>query len=259
MNKHPLIVAHRGASAHAPENTLAAFQMAWSQGIQAVEGDFMLSSDKRIVCHHDPHTARLAASTYLVADTPYEQLATLDVGQWFDSRYQGESIPTLEDILKTMPPGHTLYIEIKCGREILPILWETLDGFKQTIQTSQIVLIAFDPELIRLAKKQRPQYQANWLIDYYQHPKKENYLPEVEVIIDTLTSIDADGLGSENHPCLDEEFIQSVHDAGFSFHVSTVDDPERGKELAEWGVDSITSNYPFNVQAKITRSCRKCK
>src|SRR6056300_610029 len=78
----PLIVAHRGASYDAPENTLPAFELAWKQGADAVEGDFLLTGDGKIVCFHDKDTKRLTGQKMDISKTSFADLQKLDVGKW---------------------------------------------------------------------------------------------------------------------------------------------------------------------------------
>ena len=114
------IVAHRGASADAPENTLAAFKLAWEQGADAIEGDFYLSADHEIVCIHDKDTERTAPGQAVrkVSESTLDQLKQLDVGKWKGERFQGERIPTIEEVFAVIPKGKKILIEIKCGPEI---------------------------------------------------------------------------------------------------------------------------------------------
>jgi glycerophosphoryl diester phosphodiesterase len=79
----PFIVAHRGASADAPENTLPAFELAWKQGADAIEGDFHLTRDGKIVCIHDYDTQRVSGSKRVVKDSTLDELRALDAGAWF--------------------------------------------------------------------------------------------------------------------------------------------------------------------------------
>lgn len=123
------IVAHRGASFDAPENTLAAFQLAWSKEQMRSREISYLTQDQQIVCIHDKHTERVAPaqSTLQVASSTIEQLKSLDVGVWKDPKYQGERIPTLSEVLKIVPAGKRIFVEVKCGPEILPELKSCLD------------------------------------------------------------------------------------------------------------------------------------
>src|SRR5690349_6499814 len=116
------IVAHRGASFDAPENTVASAKLGWEQKADAVEIDIYLSKDGRIVVLHDADTKRTAGSVGKVVESTAEHLRTLDAGSWKGADWKGEKIPFLEEIIATVPEGGRLFIEIKCGPEILPEL-----------------------------------------------------------------------------------------------------------------------------------------
>ena len=99
------IVAHRGASFLAPENTLAAVRLAWDQGADAVEIDVHLSKDNRIVAIHDSCTTRTAGTTHHIAETRSSRLRRLNVGRLGGPKSAHERIPYLEEILRTVPAG----------------------------------------------------------------------------------------------------------------------------------------------------------
>ena len=88
-----MIVAHRGASFDAPENTLPAFELAWKQKANAIEGDFLLTKDKQIVCIHDKTTKRFCQQDLIVAETILKDLKALDVGSWKSKKYAQTQIP----------------------------------------------------------------------------------------------------------------------------------------------------------------------
>ena len=116
------LVAHRGTSHEAPENTVAAFRLAWEQGADAIEGDFYLSKDQQIVCIHDETTKRTSGEDRVVSECTLDELRRLDVGKWKHPRFEGERISTLAEVLRTVPDGKQIFIEIKCGPEIVPFL-----------------------------------------------------------------------------------------------------------------------------------------
>ena len=99
-----MIVAHRGSSHEAPENTLPAFELAWEQGADAVEGDFLLTGDGKIVCFHDKDTKRLTGKKLEVAKTSFADLQKLDVGKWKDEKFRGTRMPLISDVFATIPP-----------------------------------------------------------------------------------------------------------------------------------------------------------
>src|SRR5690606_17417748 len=120
-------VAHRGASYTAPENTLAAFDLAWQEGADGVEGDFRLTADGHIVCMHDANTERTAGQRLVVAESTLVELKSLDVGTWKHARYADERVPTLAEVLDTVPDGKLFFVELKTGPEIVAPLKQVLD------------------------------------------------------------------------------------------------------------------------------------
>ena len=101
----PFLVAHRGASKDAPENTLPAFELAWKQGADAIEGDFYLTKDGKIVCFHDGDTKKITGKKLVVKDSTLAELQALDVGEWRGKKFAGTRMPTLEQVLATVQIG----------------------------------------------------------------------------------------------------------------------------------------------------------
>jgi glycerophosphoryl diester phosphodiesterase len=157
----PLIVAHRGASFDAPENTLPAFELAWEMGADAVEGDFLLSKDGHIVCVHDKKTKKVADQNLEVVQSTLAELQALDVGSRKDEKFRGTRIPTLPEVFATVPKGKKIFVEVKCGPEIIPALTKEID--RSGLTHDQVVLICFNAEVIRKFKKVKPKHKAYWL------------------------------------------------------------------------------------------------
>ncbi len=251
----PLIVAHRGASHDAPENTLAAFRLAWDRGADAVEGDFRLTADGHIVCLHDETTERTAPAqpALAVAKSTLKQLRRLDVGRWKHSRYAGERIPTLEDVLATVPDGRGVFVEIKCGPEILPALRRQLAA--SGLRPDQITIISFSKAVIRQSRRRMPQYAANWLTSYRQDNPDGPWKPAPSDVVRTLRDTQATGLGSKgNLNVLNGPFIRLIRDAGCGIHVWTVNSPDAARKFAERGVDSITTDRPALLRTVLERT-----
>ncbi|MFO0942907.1 MAG: glycerophosphodiester phosphodiesterase [Pirellulales bacterium] len=239
------IVAHRGASYDAPENTLAAFQLAWEQGADAIEADFYLTKDKQIVCMHDKSTRRTAPDheDLIIAKTTLEQLSKLDVGAWKDKKFTGEKIPTFQQVLSIVPNGKKFFVEIKCGPEILPIMKPILE--QSEIEPEQIVIICFDSTVVTEARKLMPQYRCNWLTGYKQDKQTGAWGPAQSQVLETLQKTKATGLGSNfNRTIVNAEFMNSVVDAGLEFHVWTVNDVDDALYFSKIKVASITTDRP---------------
>jgi glycerophosphoryl diester phosphodiesterase len=242
-----LIVAHRGASYDAPENTLAAFQLAWQKGADAIEGDFLLSSDGQVVCIHDDTTSRTGRVEWNVADTPLADLRKLDVGSWKHERWSAQRIPTLSEVLATIPRGKRIMIEVKCGPQIVEPLRRALT--KAALDPEQTIVIAFDEEVIARTKQQIPQVPAFWLTSYQQDKTTGKWTPAVEEIIDTLRRVRADGLGSQaKREVVDGAFVEAIRAAGFQLNVWTVNDAADARYFQQVGVQSITTDRPTVIR-----------
>jgi glycerophosphoryl diester phosphodiesterase len=118
--RRPLVVAHRCGSAVAPENTLAALRTAVLQGADAVEVDVLPSRDGHPVVHHDDRLSRTAGVDAAVWDLDLAKLRALDVGRWFAPAFEGERIPTLEELVAALPAGMRLIADFKHGEERFP-------------------------------------------------------------------------------------------------------------------------------------------
>lgn len=237
------IIAHRGASHHAPENTLAAFHLAWQRNADGIEGDFRLSSDGQIVCIHDADTERVAGAKHVVSETPYATLRSLDVGRWKGPSWRGERIPTLVEVLATVPRGKLIFIELKTGPEIVAPLEQILA--QSVVPTEQIVVISFKEATIAECERRMPELETYWLTSYEQQ-QDQSWQPTAAQVAATVQAISADGLGSKAAPePFDEAFLAELRAGGVAdFGVWTVDDPELGRFYQRLGAWSITTNRP---------------
>ena len=150
-----------GSSFDAPENTLPAFELAWKQGADAIEGDFLLTKDNQIVCIHDGSTKRLADRNLAVRGSTLEELRKLDAGSWKHEKFKGTKIPTIAEVFATIPKGRKIFVEVKCGKEIIPHLVKEIG--KSKLKTEQVVLICFKQEVVKAFKQAMPKNKAYWL------------------------------------------------------------------------------------------------
>ena len=234
----PLIVAHRGASFDAPENTLPAFELAWEKGAVAIEGDFLLTKDNQIVCIHDKTTKRLSEQNLVVAESTLAQLKTLDVGSWKNEKYAGTPMPTLSEVFATVPDGKNIFIEIKCGPEIIPYLVKEIK--ESDLKTDQVRMICFNEEVIKAFKETMPDYKAYWLSAFKK--KNGSWKPSLEEVLFTLQDCKADGLDSQH--TIPPEFSKAVLSAGFEWHAWTINDVVTAKRLAKRDIYSVTTDRP---------------
>jgi glycerophosphoryl diester phosphodiesterase len=246
-----LITAHRGASHDAPENTLSAFRLAWEQAADAIEGDFRLSADGRIVCVHDADTKRVAGVNHVVAKTPLAELRTLDAGRWKDPRFAGENLPTLAEVLAAVPPGKRFFIELKTGPEIVPPLVEDLAAWRG--DPGLLTIIAFDAETIAACKRALPAIRAHWLTSFKQDKATGAWRPAAEQIAVTVKASKADGVGLQGRrQVIDRDFVEQLAAGGVGeFHVWTIDDPDDARAFRNLGAMGITTNRPAFIRGAL--------
>lgn len=244
MHASPLIVAHRGASADAPENTLPAFNLAWAQGADAIEGDFYLTRDGQIVCIHDGDTKRVAGTVVKVVEATLAELRQLDVGAWKGPQWAGTRIPTMDEVLATVPEGKRIYIEIKCGPEIVAKLIEAIQ--RSGLKDRQIVVISFNADVIQAVEAAAPQFKTCWLSGF-KREKSGAIKPAPDTVMATLERIHADGFSS-SHDLVEPSLIKRVQAAGYEYHVWTVDDPAVARTFVERGALSVTTNKPAVIR-----------
>jgi glycerophosphoryl diester phosphodiesterase len=243
------IVGHRGASFDAPENTVASVKLAWEQKADAAEFDVLLSKDGNIVVIHDANTKRVAGVDRPVVSQTLEELRELDVGKWKNAKFAGEKIPTLEEVLATVPAGKRVFIEVKCGPEIVPELDRVLKASK--LKPEQTAVISFSAEVIAAVKKARPALQGYWVVNLAPKNQKPR---NAEELIAKAREIKADGLDLSATPAiLDKAFGAKVKAAGLNLYVWTVNDPQLAKQMIDAGVESLTTDRPGWLREQIAK------
>jgi glycerophosphoryl diester phosphodiesterase len=240
----PLIVAHRGASGQAPENTLPAFQLAWEQGADAIEADFRLTKDGYVVCVHDRDTKRVSGKKLVVKDSTLAELQLLDVGSFKGTQFKGVPIPTISQVLAVVPEGKKIYIEIKVGKEIIPQLLKEIQ--KSKLSNDQLVIICFDPDVLLEIRSRAPKLKVSWLVNF-KKDKEGNISPDMGVSFKILEVMKADGISTSKR-FVGEEFIKRAQSLGYEHHIWTIDDIPTARQYRHWGSQSITTNFPAKMR-----------
>ena len=248
-----MIVAHRGASRDAPENTIPAFELAWRQGADAIEGDFRLTKEGEIVCIHDKDTKRVAGRKLVVGESTLSELRELDVGARRGKDFEGTTIPTIAEVFSTIPRQKRIYIEIKCGAEIIPPLLEEIG--KSGLEDEQIVAICFDRDVLRDIKTEASQYKTSWLCSIKRDESGETR-PSLDEVLGVLEDIDADGF-SFGKDGVDRVFVEGIIAAGYEPHVWTVDNIETAARMRAWGALSTTTNVPGRMRKHLAKENRR--
>ncbi len=233
-------VAHRGESADAPENTMAAFRLAWERGVKAIELDVHLARDGSLIVSHDGDTKRTTGIAKTIKTSTHAELQSLDAGRWKGEQWAGEKLPLLGDALATIPEGARCFIEVKVGPEAVPALVETVR--KSGKKAAQMAVISFNAETIAEAKRRLPELKAYYLASFKKDDRTGDWTPTAAQLIDRAKAIKADGLDLAAKGPIDRAFVNQVKDAGLEIHVWTVDDPAEARKMIAAGVDGVTTN-----------------
>lgn len=243
------IIAHRGASHDAPENTLAAVRLAWSQDADAVEVDVHLTRDERLAVIHDPDTRRTARAAQRVGEVALGELQQLDAGAWKAAEFAGEAIPSLDAVLTLVPAGKRVFIEVKSGVAAVGELVRCLT--RSRLEPGQVVVISFDLEVARRAKRLLPRCEVGWIVE---RESEEGGLG-VDAIIARAREARLDALDLEA-AWVDAEWVKQARAARFKLYVWTVDDESLARHLVAFGVDGITTNRPGWLREQLRTELR---
>lgn len=228
------IIAHRGASYLAPENTLSAVKLGFELGAEAVEIDVHLTADHRIIVNHDGTTKRTAqGEDFVIKNTNSEVLRKLDVGSWKHEKFENEKMPFLEEVLRVVPKGKTLVIEVKTGPEILPFLQKAI---KESGIQERLALISFNKDVVEEGKKIMPGLPVLWLLHTFNQYSREE-------AIKFARDNKLEGL-NVHFDIVNPSFLKDMRNAGLKIYVYTVNDRDIGRILKEVNVDAITTDRP---------------
>jgi len=232
-----LLIAHRGASGYAPENTLAAFRKAVAMGLSFIETDLQLSRDARFVAIHDDTVNRTTNGQGSVHDMTLAELRRLDAGSWFGSSFVGERIPTLEEILE-FAKRHDIvfYLELKPGGS-----WggehALIGALRESGEFARVVVISFDSALVAAVRRVEPTLMTGLLSD-----------GQIEKPIEKALEIGARQLiirGDLVTPAM----IAEAKRNDLQVICWTVNHPAHMRLLASAGVAGIMSDYPDRLNA----------
>ena len=234
------IVAHRGASADAPENSLSSMKLAWEHNADAIELDLWLSSDGKLIVFHDADTKRFENAPRKISSLTLAEAQKLDIGVWKDPNYKGERIPALSSILATIPKGKRAMLEIKCGSEILPELSREIRNSNRLPE--ELAIISFQYDTLKQSKIMFPK------IDHFllgsSNKGKAGKGAEPAPLIERCKSANLDGLLLHSSWPIDARFTSRVKSAGMKLFVWTVGDVTVAKRMRDAGVDGIVTNKP---------------
>lgn len=228
----PWVIAHRGASGHAPENTMAAFRRAVELGAEFIETDLHLTRDSQLVAIHDDTLDRTTNASGLVTSYTLAELRRLDAGAWFGPEFAGQRIPTLDEIL-AFAREHDIvfYLEIKPGGA-----WRPEHALVAALQNSdavnRVVILCFDAEVLRTVRELDSSLMTGLLAD---RPAAD--------LVDRAVRAGARQL-APHWELVSQELVRQAHAAGLPVVPWTVNQPEPMQALLRLGVDGIMTDYP---------------
>jgi len=238
-NSRALFIAHRGESLFAPENTIEAINLAWQKNADGIEIDVHLSKDNEIIVIHDKNTRRTTGVSHLIRNRNLDEIKKLQIKNGnLDSNYKIR-IPTLKEALETVPRGKLIFIEVKCGIEILPKLKKIL---REThLDKSQIKIISFNVNVISRIKKSLPRFEVIW-VKRIGIEKSVLYLNGLSKVIAKIKKNNIDGLNLSYSRFLSRNVVEKVKSNNIKFFIWTVNDTRKASRLLEFGVDGIVSD-----------------
>jgi glycerophosphoryl diester phosphodiesterase len=200
-----------------------------------------LTKDGQIVVMHDANTKRTAGKDARIVDQTTEELRALDAGRWKGERWAGEKIPMLSEVLAMIPEGKQLFIEVKCGPEILPELQRVIGVSRR--KASQLVIISFNFAVVEQARKLMPEIDAYFLAGA-KNDKETGAQPDLAALIAKAKGANLTGLDLDYRLPIDAQTVAHAKAAGLKIQIWTVDDTAVAKRLAGAGVQGITTNRP---------------
>jgi len=242
------IIAHRGESRDAPENTLSAINLAWQRGADGVEIDVHLTRDNQIAVIHNSRTKIISGKSFPIKSRTLEKLKSVNVGRKIGKKWNFERIPTLYEVLITVPTDKYLFIEIKCGVEIIPHLKQVLSHTH--LQTNQIKIIGFGLEKMAEIKKHFAEYEVflNRRITLAKVISSRSYWDN---LISKLKKTSLDGVNLSYTKSLNTKLVEKFRQNKLKIFVWTVNNPRKALRLIGLGVDGFMSDRAGWIEEKI--------
>jgi glycerophosphoryl diester phosphodiesterase len=235
----PWIIAHRGASGHAPENTMAAFERAVALGAQFIETDLHLTRDARFVAIHDRTLDRTTNGKGAVRDFTLAELRELDAGMWFDRQFMGQRIPTLDEILEFARKNDVVfYLEIKYDSA-----WGMHHALVAALRSSEnaarTIVISFDPSTVASLRQLDASIMMGLLTE---GGNRDSVKSALEVGARQLCP---------RSDLVTRELVELAHHSDLHVVTWTVNDAAKMSSAMQAGVDGIMTDLPDRLRAAI--------
>ena len=238
---HPVVIAHRGASTDAPENTIAAFELALEQGADGIELDVHLSRDDHLVVFHDFTVERTTDGAGPVRGLTVRELKRLDAGGWRDRRFRGQRVQTLHEVLERFRERTRFWVELKGGTALYPGIEERVVSALEIYDVVDRTLVqSFDHEALRRIRTASPEIRSGALVE---RAPLDGALLRPGVV---------DAICPDVH-VLSEPELSKIHEAGLACYVWTVNEPAQVDRLVGWGVSGVITDRPGALRARLGR------
>ena len=235
----PLVIAHRGASAEAPENTLAAFRRALALGVDGLELDVQVTRDGVPVVFHDATLTRLTGCRGRIAQFSRRALR--------EFRVRGEAIPTLAEVLALVRDRAVVQIELKRGTPVAPVV----AAIRRTRAGGNVVLSSFEPELVAEARTLAPRI-PRVLIHEERLDRLAAPHARAHRLAGRLATLGAAGVSLDHRAIPSARFIAALKGRGFCVWCWTVNDPRAMLRLARLGADAILTDDPALLKSTLS-------
>lgn len=227
-----LIIAHRGSSMDAPENTLAAIQMAVDAGADFVEIDVQETADGVVVVFHDSDYKRLARKKLNIWDAQSQDLPSIEIGSWFDPKFSDQTTPTLKQVFDICRDKSGVLIELKYYGHDVALEQKVIDIVEAEKMTEQVMVMSLNYEGMQKFRKLRPDWKIGLLST---------------IALGDITKLDVDFLGL-NSRAATPKLVQRAHDNDIQIFVWTVNTPLDISAMASRGVDGLITDTPTTAQ-----------
>lgn len=256
-------ISHRGASGHAPEHTLAAYELGEIMKSDYIEIDLQMTKDGELIAMHDETIDRTTDGTGPIKEYTLEELKSFDAGSWFNEAYpdkakpefMGLEVPTLREVIDRFGVEANFFIETKSPEvypgleeKLVEILYEyNLVGEQQG--SGKVIIQSFSAESLKKIRQLDDSIPLVQLLSYYA--------PAV-ITNDEVTKIKeyASGIGM-HFTAINPGYVKKVRDSGLLIYPYTVNEKEDMEMLLSWGVTGMFTNYPDRLQEVILK--RKAK
>ncbi|PHD47380.1 glycerophosphodiester phosphodiesterase [Bacillus toyonensis] len=249
QSNHIKNIAHRGASAYAPEHTIAAYKLGQQLKGDYIEIDLQMTKDGHLLAMHDETVNRTTNGKGLVKEHTLEEMKQLNVGSFFNEKYpnfakkefENAKVPTLKEIIEMFGHNANYYIETKSPDEYPGMEEKLLEIIKYYQISDKVIIQSFSEESLQKIHSLHANIPLVQLLSY----QKSVQLNELEIEKYKTYCI---GLGM-NYKYIDSAYVKKIKKHGLEVHPFTVDNEKDMKKLLSWGVDGMFTNYPDRLHS----------